>query len=105
MAIQAPVIGNWYLDLADNQIFEVVAVDEQFRTIEIQYKGGEVSELDFESWAQFSLTTAEAPEDAGAPYELSPEDEWDNDRPMVPENWSDPIQSIEPESFPGIDDY
>jgi hypothetical protein len=49
MASQVPVIGAWYQDATEDQIFEVVAIDEQAALIEIQYVDGEVSELDFET--------------------------------------------------------
>ena len=105
MATQIPIVGEWYHDLVEDQMFEVVAVDEQFNTAEIQYKGGEVGEIDLEAWSQMPLVAAEAPEDAGAAYELSREDEWGNDQAIVPESWSNPLSSIEPESFQGFDDF
>ena len=105
MASQFPVIASWYHDLVEDRTFEVVAVDEQFGTVEIQYLEGEVSEFDMETWAQLALTPAEAPEDAGAAYELSHEDEWDNDQAIIPETWINPVSSIEPDSYPGIEDF
>ena len=105
MALQNPAVGAWYHNLAEDDLFEIVAIDEQFGTIEIQYLGGEVSELEIENWAQLLLTPAEAPEDAGAAFELSKEDQWDNDRPIIPENWTNPLSSIEPKSFTGFEDF
>ncbi len=105
MASQFPVIGAWYHDLVEDQMFEVVAVDEQFGTVEIQYLGGEVSEWDLETWPQLALIPAEAPEDAGAAYELSHEDEWGSDQAIIPETWVSPVTSIEPDNYPGIEDF
>ncbi|MFL0797932.1 MAG: hypothetical protein K6L73_10640 [Cellvibrionaceae bacterium] len=105
MARQIPAIGNWYQDLTDNQIFEVVAVDEHTGTIDIQYAGGEIAEFDIDSWIQLPLAPAEAPEDFNASYTLAAEDCFDPDMPMHPEDWSGPLSSIEPESFTGYDDY
>ncbi len=105
MASKTPTVGEWYHDLDENQLFEVVAVDDQFSTIEIQYIGGEIGEIDFEAWPHLPLVTAEAPEDAGAGYELSREDDWSNDDSPVPESWSNPLSSIEPDSFQEFDDY
>ena len=105
MATQTPTVGAWFQDLVEDQMFEIVAVDEQGGTIEVQYLGGEVSEFDLEGWEQVVLAPAEAPEDAGAGYELSREDEWNNDQAIVPESWSNPLSSIEPESFTGFDDF
>ncbi len=107
MASQQPIVGAWFEDLVEGQLFEVVAADERGGTVEVQYRGGEVGEFDMEAWAQLRLVSAEAPEDAGAGYELSREDDWDwdSDQPIVPESWSNPLASIEPESFTGFDDY
>ncbi len=105
MASQFPVISAWYLDKIEDQTFEVVAVDEQYGTVEIQYMDGEVSEFDLDTWSQLKLVPAEAPEDAGAAYELSTEDEWGQDKIIVPETWSHPFVHIEPESYPSIEDF
>jgi Family of unknown function (DUF6763) len=66
MAGPQPGIGDWYR-LAGGALFEVVAVDEDDGTIEMQYFDGTVEEMDFEDWdAQWDdgvLEAAEAPED------------------------------------------
>lgn len=105
MARQAPSIGNWFQDLTDNQLFEVVAFDEQSGTIDVQFEGGEVAEFDVESWSQLPLIPAEAPEDWRASYTLSAEDAFDPDTPFHPEDWSGPLSSIEPDLFTGYDDF
>ncbi len=59
-------IGEWYR-LNGGELFEVVAVDEDDGTIEIQYFDGTVEEMDVDDWnAQWdegALEAAEAPED------------------------------------------
>jgi hypothetical protein len=66
MAVTQPSIGNWYR-VTGGETFEVVAVDEDDGTIEIQYFDGTVEELDIEDWeSQWedgALETAEPPED------------------------------------------
>jgi hypothetical protein len=66
MTAPHPGIGDWYR-LNGGQSFEVVAVDDDDGTIEIQYFDGTVEEMDFEDWeAQWDdggLEAAEAPED------------------------------------------
>mgnify|MGYP000011003030 CR=1 FL=1 len=105
MASLFPVISAWYLDTTEDQVFEVVAVDEQYGTVEIQYIDGEVSEFDLETWSQLKLIPAEAPEDAGAAYELSHDDEWGFDHSIASANWSNPTINIEAESYPSIEDF
>jgi len=105
VAIQAPVIGSWYQDAAEDQLFEVVAVDEDAGAIEIQFLGGEVSEVDFDTWRQMLLLTAKAPEDWKASYELSNEDSSMYDDIYVPDNWSDPFSDLDSDTIYGLDDF
>ncbi|MGH7879332.1 MAG: DUF6763 family protein [Candidatus Binataceae bacterium] len=66
MTAPHPGIGDWYRS-SGGQLFEVVAVDDDDGTIEIQYFDGTVEEMDVEDWeSQWddgALETAEAPED------------------------------------------
>jgi hypothetical protein len=78
MAVSQPSIGNWYR-ISGGEIFEVVAVDDDDGTIEIQYFDGTVEEMDIEDWdSQYEdgvLETAEAPEDWSGSVDVEPEDE------------------------------
>ncbi|MFO7275868.1 MAG: hypothetical protein DIU56_002435 [Pseudomonadota bacterium] len=80
MTAPQPAIGEWYR-LAGGDLFEVVAVDEDDGTIDIQYFDGTVEEMDFEDWeAQWedgSLEAAEPPEDWSGSVDVEP----DEDRP------------------------
>ena len=105
MATQAPLIGQWYQDAALDELFEVVAIDEDATTIEIQFLGGEVSEIDFDSWQQMVLLSAEAPEDYSASYEISSEDEHMMDDVIVPDSWDNPLAFVESDTMFGVDDY
>ena len=49
MASPQPAIGDWYR-LNGGALFEVVALDEDDGTIEIQYFDGTVEEMDVEDW-------------------------------------------------------
>jgi hypothetical protein len=61
-----PEVGRWYRT-SSGTTFEVVAVDEDDGTIEVQYFDGTVEELDLEDWepqrANNEIEEAEAPED------------------------------------------
>ncbi len=104
MASQVPVIGAWYQDATEDQIFEVVAIDEQAALVEIQYVDGEVSELDFETWQQMLLLSAKPPEDWRASYELSNEDSLMMDDIFIPENLNDPLSDLDSDTIYGLDD-
>ena len=105
MAIRAPVIGSWYQDANEDQIFEVVAVDEDAGTVEIQYMDGEVSELDFDTWKQMLLLNARQPEDWRASYELSNEDSSMSDDVYIPDKLSDPLSDLDSDIIYGLDDF
>ena len=66
MAASQPSIGNWYR-LSGGELFEVVAIDDDDGTIDIQYFDGTVEEMDREDWEtqweDSALEAAEAPED------------------------------------------
>ncbi|MEP5765589.1 MAG: DUF6763 family protein [Halieaceae bacterium] len=100
-----PVVGTWYKDLQTGATFEVVAWDPAGRTVETQHIDGEVSEYDLDSWRQLLLVNVEEPEDWRNPYELDGEESHDPDLPYHPEDWSGPINNIEPEYMIGVEDF
>ncbi len=64
-----PIIGNWYRNQETNNDFEVVALDEDAQTIEIQYFDGEIEELDLDAWYDLPIEGIEAPEDWSGPFD------------------------------------
>lgn len=66
MTAPNPSIGEWYRHKS-GESFEVVALDEDDGTIEIQYFDGTVEEMDTEDWdgqwADHAIEAAEPPED------------------------------------------
>jgi hypothetical protein len=78
MAVHQPDIGNWYR-LSGGELFEVVAIDDDEGTIDIQYFDGTVEEMDREDWEIQSedgaLEAAEAPEDWTGSVDVEAADE------------------------------
>ena len=78
MASPQPAIGDWYR-LNGGSLFEVVALDDDDGTIEIQYFDGTVEEMDIEDWdTQWddgALEAAEAPEDWSGSVDVEPDDD------------------------------
>lgn len=78
MATPQPGIGDWYR-LIGGASFEVVALDEDDGTIEIQYFDGTVEEMDVEDWeAQWedgALESAEPPEDWSGSVDVEASDD------------------------------
>ena len=66
MTTPQPSIGDWYC-LHGGDSFEIVAVDEDDGTIDIQYFDGTLEEMELEDWEAHAPTarwrSAEAPED------------------------------------------
>lgn len=104
MAFQAPSIGAWYFDRDSQQSFEVVALDEEQGTVEVQYLDGAIGEFDLETWLQLPLSPTAPPEDSDIAFEMSHEDRWHDDT-HKPDSWDNPLNQIEPDLFPGYDDY
>ena len=77
MYVIRPIVGQWYRG-GTNELFEVVAIDDQDQTIEIQYFDGTVTEMDFDSWNEQLLDelidAAEAPEDWSGAVDVEAED-------------------------------
>lgn len=97
-------IGSWYKDLQSGAQFEVVAIDDDAQSVEVQMLDGEVCEYDFDSWRQMLLLPVEEPEDWRHAFELSREDGLDPDNPFHPERWDSPLDRIEPDIINGLDD-
>jgi len=66
MSALQPVIGSWYR-FTEGDVFEIVALDNDDGTIELQYYDGTIEEMDVEDWnthcERREIETAAAPED------------------------------------------
>lgn len=61
MASQHPSIGAWYHDVANDAVFEVVALDEKAGSVEIQYDNGDIDEFDLDLWNPVLFVATEPP--------------------------------------------
>lgn len=104
MKAALPVIGNWYRQL-DGSLCEVVAVDTDDGTIEVQHFDGTVEEFDGESWEEQLLQEADAPEDWTGSVDVEPED-YDNERESPPVvMWADPLHLLDRSEAPGYSEW
>jgi len=73
-----PEIGEWYR-IRNGDSFEIVAVDDDDRTVEVQYFDGTVEEFDLDDWegqrANGEIENAEAPEDWSGSVDVEGVDE------------------------------
>ena len=103
MASPQPGIGDWYR-LNGGALFEVVALDDDDGTIEIQYFDGTVEEMDVEDWEtqwdDGALESAQAPEDWSGSVDV------ESDREARRGSGSDSLgdeQDLRASSLDGID--
>lgn len=68
-----PVIGHWF-KRPSGILFEVVAIDEDDATIEIQQFDGTIDEVDFEAWPKWMVVEVAAPEDWSGSVDMDPDD-------------------------------
>ena len=94
MAIQYPVIGQWFRR-PNGTLFEVVAIDEDAMTVEIQQFDGTIDELDIERWPRLLLTEVSAPEDWSGSVDMDPEDYTGRDDVELPSGYHDPLAFLD----------
>lgn len=62
------VVGNWYKS-DDGHSFEVIAIDEDDETIEVQYFDGGIEEFEMSTWDEMQVEQIEPPEDWSGPFD------------------------------------
>lgn len=89
-----PIIGQWY-KRPGRSIFEVVAIDDVARTVELQHFDGTVDELDRESWDSAYIEIAEAPEDYSGSLDLMAHDYQAKEDGEHIQSWDDPLNYLD----------
>ncbi len=105
MSRHLPQVGRWYQDNASAQVFEVVALDAEEGTVQVQYLDGAITDYDLEAWADLDLSRAAAPEDWRAAFELDEDPALDDQSVLHPLQWASPLSRIEPDTVLGVDDF
>ena len=94
MAVQYPVIGQWFRR-PNGTLFEVVAIDEEGMTVEIQQFDGTVDEFDIERWPDLLLTEVSAPEDWSGSVDMDPEYYDGSTDAEIPSGYNDPLSFLD----------
>lgn len=89
-----PSIGSWYRD-ATGAMFEVVAVDEDDATVEIQHFDGTIEELDLGDWFDVAMETVEPPEDWSGSLDIEREDYGVDLDDASGEDWQNPLDALD----------
>lgn len=89
-----PMIGNWYRHLDKGQMFQVIAIDDDERLVELQHFDGDIEELSMVAWRAMDLELAEAPEDWTGPLDdIEPDDlGYSSETAMSRSDWARPLQ-------------
>lgn len=94
MAVKYPVIGHWFRR-PGGMLFEVVAIDEQDSTIEIQQFDGTIDEVELEAWSDLLLVEVSAPEDWSGAVDMDPEDFVGRKEGEIPPGFHDPLAFLD----------
>lgn len=94
MAVHYPVIGHWFRR-PNGALFEVVAVDEEDGTIEIQQFDGTIGEVEVENWSELLPVEVSAPEDWSGSVDMDPEDYVGAKEGDMPKGFHDPLAFLD----------
>jgi hypothetical protein len=90
MAVLYPVIGQWF-SRPNGTLFEVVAIDEDGGTVELQQFDGTIDEIDMDAWTELLLVEVSAPEDWSGSVDMDPEDFVSRNNDEMPAGFHDPL--------------
>ena len=91
-----PTIGKWFRR-PDGTLLEVVAIDEDDRTIEIQMFDGTIDEVEADAWRDLFLVEIAAPEDWSGSVDMDPDDYKGTASNEMPAGFHDPLEFLEKE--------
>jgi len=94
MSVQYPAIGQWFRR-PGGILFEVVAIDEEDSTIEIQQFDGTIDEVDADAWPELLLIEVSAPEDWSGSVDMDPEDFVGKNNNDMPNGYHDPLSFLD----------
>lgn len=100
-----PVVGQWYEHIDKGQKFEIVSLDEDIGTVEIQYFDGDLDEIDIENWYGLEIQPSEPPEDWTGPLDnVAKDDLGFTETAMTEEDWSESTQETKRTRRVGLSD-
>ncbi|BAZ95301.1 MAG: hypothetical protein CMN57_10335 [Gammaproteobacteria bacterium] len=90
-----PRIGDWYQTSETGEQFEIVAVDPDDQTVEIQYFDGTVEELDMDAWRELPIVPGEPPEDWSGSLDIEREDYGVDLEFSRHDDWTNPLDTLD----------
>ena len=76
-------------------MFEVVAVDSQDGTVELQFFDGTIDEIDLDTWPKLLIESAGAPDDWLGSVDMDPEDYLGRESGEMPFGYHDPLAFLD----------
>ena len=107
MTSPSPVVGDWYRhsNASNPSSFEIVAIDRDDGTIEVQHFDGTLEEFDLESWHEQNFEEAGPPEDWTGSVDVEPED-YETEREVTATvSWADPLMSLDRSETSGYSEW
>ena len=103
MTSPSPAVGVWNRR-PSGALFEVVAIDRDDATVEVQHFDGTLEEFDLESWAEQEFEEATAPEDWTGSVDVEPED-YEAGEVSGNTLWTDPLTSLDRSEASGYSEW
>lgn len=103
MSLPTPIVGEWYQG-NDGELFEVVAIDTDEQTIDVQYFDGTLEEFDHDGWIAHAPHEADPPEDWTGSVDIEPEDHED-DFMTLPPVWAAPLEYLDRDEANGYSEW
>ena len=94
MGLVYPVVGQWFRRV-NGTIFEVVALDEEAGTIEVQQFDGTIDEYELDAWPELLMTEVSAPEDWSGSVDMDPQDWVGNSSKDMPAGYQDALAFLD----------
>jgi Family of unknown function (DUF6763) len=89
-----PAIGQWFRR-PNGALFEVVALDEEENTVEVQHFDGTIDEIELDAWPEQFLVAVAAPEDWSGSLDMDPEDFVGESADDMPRGFHDPLEFLD----------
>jgi Family of unknown function (DUF6763) len=75
-----PTVGQWYENLEEDEVFQVLSVDPDQEIVELQYDDGDVEELDLDTWHEMDLELSQEPEGwSGSEDQEDDDEDWEEE--------------------------
>ena len=90
---EPPIVSQWYQHRDKGYRFQIIAVDADEATVEIQHFDGDVEELDLDGWHELEVEPIEPPADWTGPIDdIERDDLGYSENGMSASDWSEPLE-------------